>query len=129
MRQLTRQELYDLVWAKPMTKVAAEFGISDVGLHKICKKHRIPKPGLGYWAKVAAGRYTRQVRLFDCTDEALNIIRISPGPIRRLPENGLTRLFQLPLQKLSLEDCDEPLMNFPRCKLSESLTTMLRINI
>jgi hypothetical protein len=30
--ELTRRELYELVWARPMTKVAAELGISDVFL-------------------------------------------------------------------------------------------------
>ncbi|MBO1905820.1 hypothetical protein KHP60_12145 [Microvirga sp. 3-52] len=36
--------LYDLVWRRPMTKVAAEFQISDVGLAKICDNHRMTKP-------------------------------------------------------------------------------------
>jgi hypothetical protein len=36
-----------------MTKVAMELGISDVALSKICKKHRVPVPGRGYWAKIA----------------------------------------------------------------------------
>ncbi len=54
-RQLSRQDLYELVWAAPVTKIAAEFGISDVALHKICEKHRVPVPGRGYWAKLAAG--------------------------------------------------------------------------
>jgi hypothetical protein len=41
MKSLTRKELFDLVWEKPMTKVAADFAISDVGLKKICTKHRM----------------------------------------------------------------------------------------
>ena len=36
-----------------MTKLAAEFRLSDVALHKICRKHNIPTPPLGYWAKKA----------------------------------------------------------------------------
>jgi len=28
-----------------------EMGISDIGLAKICKRHNIPRPGLGYWGK------------------------------------------------------------------------------
>jgi hypothetical protein len=34
-KTLTRQELYERVWKEPMTKVAAEFGLSDRGLAKI----------------------------------------------------------------------------------------------
>jgi hypothetical protein len=45
---LTWRELYEMIWTRPMTKVAAELGISDVALHKICEKHRIPAPGQGH---------------------------------------------------------------------------------
>ena len=55
-RTLTRQEMYDLVWSKPMTQLAAEFELSDVGLRKICKAAKVPTPGLGYWAKLANGK-------------------------------------------------------------------------
>ena len=38
-----------------MTKLAAQFKISDVALTKICRRHEIPVPGRGFWARVAAG--------------------------------------------------------------------------
>lgn len=53
---LSRQELYERVWSKPTVEVAAELGISDVALGKRCKKLNVPKPPLGYWAKVAASQ-------------------------------------------------------------------------
>ena len=34
----SRREFYDLVWSKPMIHLAKEFGVSDVALHKICRK-------------------------------------------------------------------------------------------
>ncbi len=34
---LSRQELYDLVWSKPMTHVSKELGVSDVMLGKLCR--------------------------------------------------------------------------------------------
>ena len=37
---LTRQSLYELVWSKPMTTLAKEFGISDVALAKRCYRYR-----------------------------------------------------------------------------------------
>jgi hypothetical protein len=55
-KELTREELYEKVWAQPATKVAAELGISDVALSKRCKKLHVPKPSPGYWAKVDAGQ-------------------------------------------------------------------------
>lgn len=54
--KLTREELYERVWSTPTTKLAKEFGMSDVALGKICKKLDIPKPYPGYWQQLAAGR-------------------------------------------------------------------------
>jgi hypothetical protein len=54
--EFTRQELYDLVWSEPMQKLAKRFGLSDVGLAKACRSADIPRPGRGYWARLAAGR-------------------------------------------------------------------------
>jgi len=34
-RTLSREELYELIWSMPTTKLAKELGISDVGLGKI----------------------------------------------------------------------------------------------
>ena len=36
--KFNRQALYDLLWSKPKTVVAAELGLSDVGLGKICRE-------------------------------------------------------------------------------------------
>lgn len=52
----TRQELYDLVWAEPMSILAKRFKISDVGLAKACKRANIPRPPRGYWAKLKVGK-------------------------------------------------------------------------
>jgi hypothetical protein len=56
---LTREELYAKVWAVPMRTLAAELELSDVALAKRCRKMDIPLPGLGYWAKAAAGKKPR----------------------------------------------------------------------
>jgi hypothetical protein len=53
-QDLTRRTLYDLVWSRPITKVAEEFGISDVGLKKICEKH--PRPDAASWLLGQEGR-------------------------------------------------------------------------
>jgi len=43
-----RQQLYEQVWTKPMRDLAHEYGLSDVGLRKICKRLNIPLPPQGY---------------------------------------------------------------------------------
>jgi hypothetical protein len=59
-RPLTRQGVYRAVWAEPVHTVAARYGISDVGLAKLCRRHGIPLPGRGYWQQVRAGQKIRR---------------------------------------------------------------------
>lgn len=63
MAQLTRAELYELVWANPMTKVAPQFGISDVAFRKACIAADVPVPPAGHWAKLRSGKAVRQPKL------------------------------------------------------------------
>jgi hypothetical protein len=53
--RLTRAELYERVWATPMRTLAKEFGMSDVGLAKICRRHNLPVPPVGYWRRKETG--------------------------------------------------------------------------
>jgi len=55
-----RENLYKEVWERPVVKVAEQYGVSDVAIHKICKALNIPTPPLGYWAKVRAGAKIKQ---------------------------------------------------------------------
>lgn len=58
-----RQQLYDLVWSEPLTLLAPRSGMSDVALAKICKRHGIPLPRRGHWAKLKAGKTSRRFPL------------------------------------------------------------------
>lgn len=60
---ITRKDLYDLVWSKPMTELAKEFSYSDNGLRKICIKHNIPMPKVGYWSKLKFGKKVLKTKL------------------------------------------------------------------
>jgi hypothetical protein len=51
-----REELSKRVWSQPIQKLAAAYGLSDVGLGKVCRKLKIPLPGRGYWTKRSAGK-------------------------------------------------------------------------
>jgi hypothetical protein len=62
-RTFSRREFYDLVWSKPITHLAKEFSLSDVAVHKICRKHEVPTPPLGWWAKRTAGKPVTQTSL------------------------------------------------------------------
>ena len=51
-----REELYKQVWIAPVVHLAKEYGLSDVGLRKICKKMNIPLPNSGYWVRKQMGK-------------------------------------------------------------------------
>jgi hypothetical protein len=61
--KLSRDELYQKVWSQPVSVVAKAYGISDVGLAKICRRLEVPIPGLGYWAKKQHGKPVEQIPL------------------------------------------------------------------
>jgi hypothetical protein len=75
---LTRAQLYDLVWTTPISRLAARYGLSGVGLAKICARHKVPRPSRGYWAKLAHGKTPRKVLLPLVTSEGV----ITFGPPR-----------------------------------------------
>jgi len=62
---ISRKELYRRVWSTPVSILAAEFGLSDRGLARLCERYEIPVPPRGYWAKLAAGK---KVVLFKLPD-------------------------------------------------------------
>jgi hypothetical protein len=82
-RVFTREQFYELVWSKPMTHLAKEFAISDVALHKICRKHCIPNPPLGWWAKKAAEKKVKQTPLPPAKSGTADRIMIAGADLSR----------------------------------------------
>lgn len=62
-QRISRSELYELLWSEPSSKLAKRFGISDVMLSKVSREANIPKPSLGYWAKLDGGRMVERTPL------------------------------------------------------------------
>lgn len=85
-RTVTREDLYQQIWQTPMSRLAAEYGISGNGLAKICDRLNIPYPPRGYWSKKAAGKKVASYRL-PPADDVLSSVLITPTPIAaRKPE-------------------------------------------
>lgn len=61
--ELSREELYELVWSMPMIHAAKRLGISGVMLGRICWDRQVPKPPRGYWANLKSekkrGRFVK----------------------------------------------------------------------
>jgi hypothetical protein len=80
LTDLSRQELYDLIWFSPATMVAADYGISDVAVHKLCIRKKVPRPTVGYWAKLAAGHKTQRKPLPPSAREVFEKMAQRPIP-------------------------------------------------
>lgn len=79
-----RDKLYEEVWSEPVTTVATRYGVSDVAIHKACKRLQVPVPPRGYWAKVSAGQTLPRTPL-PTYDGPQKIRRISPSLDRPHP--------------------------------------------
>ncbi|MGE0284634.1 MAG: hypothetical protein AB7P20_29030 [Rhizobiaceae bacterium] len=63
MLKLSRAELHELVWSKPMTEIAREFGVRDQHLAQICDSHDVARPPTGHWQKVQYGKTVQWISL------------------------------------------------------------------
>lgn len=87
----TRQELYDLVWSKPATHIAKEYGFSDNGIRKICKKYNIPLPKSGYWSKLKFNKKVIKTKL-PKQDDNPQIVLEKTNPQLYTGDNPLSKL-------------------------------------
>lgn len=91
---LARRELYDFVWKRPVRTLAGEFGLSDVAIHKVCRRHRIPTPPPGYWAKLQFGKPVTRASLPKLKADEAHLDRITIHRQWRpnLPNNELAEV-------------------------------------
>ena len=85
--QLTRRQLYDLVWDTPIDVLAARYEISNVGLAKICRRFDVPVPPRGYWQKFAAGiKVPRSKLSASRVGDDVVVVTLSPRTNKTQPE-------------------------------------------
>ena len=87
-KEISRQELYELVWSKPLTKLSREFGVSDSFLGRICRELKVPLPGMGYWRKVECGTAERRPPLPEPDPGTENYFRVSSTERFKLKDEG-----------------------------------------
>lgn len=80
--RLEREALYRAIWSTPLRKVAAEYGLSDTGLRKVCIALQVPMPPRGHWARKAAGQSVEQPSL----PEAAGATTFVSRPPTRTPD-------------------------------------------
>lgn len=93
---VTREDLYAQVWAEPMLKVAARFGVSSSYMARVCRAMNVPRPERGYWAKLAVGKQAPKPKLPGARpgDELLWSRGSVPRSIKRpLPRPNITSMW------------------------------------
>lgn len=53
---VTREELFDLVWARPLMHLARDLGVSVPKLIEACEEMVVPRPAQGHWARAERNR-------------------------------------------------------------------------
>lgn len=106
--EISRSELYRRVWSVPLTKLAKEFGISDVGLAKACRRHKIPTPPVGHWMKVAHGKPTLKLKLPGAPEETV----VLEPDMHRPPEVNGVAADEFPELKVKVRVAPEELAPF-----------------
>lgn len=130
-RVLTRARLFASIWETPITRLAKEYGISDVGLAKICRRMEIPRPPRGYWQQLEAGRAPARPHLRPLSKDGVDSVVIRRRPERdnslpdvaapepvRVPDmlGGPHRLTNKTLHALEKGKTDERGLVIPRSK-------------
>jgi len=115
----SREDLYSVVWAKPMMTLAGEFGMSGRGLAKLCERLKVPVPPKGYWRKVSLGQKIKKTPLpkveFSMYDQWKNQSALNSLEKRRKAVKERSDIFEKP----EIEVKDKEIREFVLCTLRE----------
>ena len=122
---LTRRELYDLVWAKPISNIAKEHGIGENELRKTCTRLKIPLPKNGYWMKL---RYGKPVEVESFIEDYEGSDGISLSPVNQDPADPAVTMLS-PLQELQLEIEKDPKVSLKVPEILKDPTEIIKATI
>ncbi|KAA5826248.1 hypothetical protein FPF71_05385 [Algibacter amylolyticus] len=89
----TRNQLYNLVWSTPVSKILEEYAISNTGFKNLCKKHDVPLPPNGHWQKL---KHNKEVNVIPLSSSDKNFDNITL-PKRLEGEESLNNVSELNL--------------------------------
>jgi len=67
------ETLHQLIWQKPLSTIAKDWGINSQAITKACDEYNIPRPVSGHWTLVSLGKVPNTVPLSDVIDGSLMI--------------------------------------------------------
>ncbi|UFX41920.1 hypothetical protein HAP47_0021730 [Bradyrhizobium sp. 41S5] len=105
---VTKEELSELVWSKPLAQVADELGESRGSVISMCNIYGIARPKQSYWTKFPDGKTPKKIRLQPPhTHRLIRDARDHFEHCRPLNNNGFRALFNRgylkPYKKLSAD--------------------------
>jgi hypothetical protein len=90
--ELTRKQLYEIIWSTPLSRLAKEYALSDNGFRKLCNRYDIPIPKNGYWSKLKFNKLVKKGKfnpIFGGIDKIILTIR-EAGSTINLDQTPLT---------------------------------------
>lgn len=103
---MTRKQLYELVWATPLTKIAEQFLISVPELKEVCLSMKVPLPNPGYWTRIHLGQNV-PVEQLDNTYSKTGDVEFLERRDDEQIINGTPSEFQILLNKIETEHATE----------------------
>ena len=71
--ELSRKELYDLVWSTPLSKITLQYAYNNDGIKNLCKHYDIPMPNASYWSKI---KYNKKVKIEELNATFIGVDKI-----------------------------------------------------
>lgn len=78
-QEITRERLYELLWEKPITKLAEEFNVRPLEIVTAADHAAVPRPPSGYWTQLTFGKATDPPPLPDSPKGQTGVILL-PAP-------------------------------------------------
>ncbi|MEO7283499.1 hypothetical protein [Gelidibacter sp.] len=117
---LTRIELYNLVWSKPVSKILEDYALSLTAFKNVCKENDIPLPLNGHWSKL---KHNVQVEIIKLPNPSNNCLVSMDHYLSEKSDTPQARLYKLTKQLLketSLDFCVADRLSKPDALIVEA---------
>ena len=118
--ELTRKQIYDMMWTDGIGKTEINLGLKQAELKVLCDKYNIPRPSSGYWSALKFGKPAQKTTLTETntdsalinTDEYIIKKHFSVQPKKKEAKKDQSGKY--PTKELPLEEHDiDPLYRVP----------------